>query len=279
MTLFRKKVEEGGLATLAAKEIEISVALTQKRVALDELEAKAGHALLDSEGAGNDTAITTQVVRARAEINALERALGVVRGMREDVIRRSYLSEAAELRKQTAGMRAELEKIAARSGELLSELSALEGIPVACVPATSATGLSRSVVLSQRMNDLDSDAGILESKKPAVDGSVQLEDATSDDAIVLEVLNNASLSPSAEQTLNWLAACEQGAIAKFNIAGFGELPRRVVIAWRDGQIDVDRSSIYVASLAPKVQSQSAAHERGFSHYDVAAGTFRSTAAA
>jgi hypothetical protein len=273
MALFRKKVEETGLIGLAQKELEIFQQLKAKQLAITQLEQAIGERFLDGTP---DAAATTEAARIRVELAGLENATLSLRAMRAGVLERHCQRRGDELRKQASALQKEIDAIAAKSAELLAQLGALEHCQMVSVPGASDTGLPstpRSVLLMRQILNLQDQAMDIESKAESNSGAVDLEEATTNDAAVLAVLQHASIGPSAAEVMAWLESCEDLARGRFHIAGFGEMPRRVQIYWSNSKIDPN-STIFCAALAPKVMSQSAAHDGGSSHFDVDRGTFR-----
>jgi|SRR5579862_8770123 len=271
--LFKKRVEQDGLAALVSREIELTTQLALKRSALAQARAAASQQFIDGNGSGGAANVTLQ----NHEVDAISDAIREIRRMRADVITNGYRSQARELRKQCAGLQTEIASCESRRAELLSQLAELEGVELAVAPALGQAEGLRSMRLRSEFNGLERRAVELECKTPEGDGGVDLDDIASNDGIVAAALNDPSLGPDAETITAWLSACEEAARKKFLIAGFENRKRRVFLLWRNGAIDTAASYVFIPELAMPIPSM---YNQGkLSGFDVPSAKFRSVAAA
>lgn len=224
---------------------------------LAEAETAAAHAYL----AGDGSQTVSQVLRLQEEIKAIDRAIGLLRARRPEILRNSSRAEAREMRKQAASKRAELRNIEERCGALLTKLLELQECNF------GPTGTPRSSSLRLEIETLERDAAALDQQHVPTSGVVDLT-VTTNDEVLKAVMAYRAMPPTIEQLLAWFEACEATAISNRGGARFGNRERRVRLSWNADGIDVS-SYIFCNGLATKRKTQ-----EGEEFYDVTSGTFR-----
>jgi hypothetical protein len=269
--------KDATLAALAEKEIEL---LARKRavvITLQAAEAAAGNALLgESDGAAE----LQDVIRLRADINATDTAIATLRSRRADAIKAESLERSSVIRKEAETKRKELGTITGKTAAALKNLSEAQQVSytewiLSAQPATDDARTffrPRSLVLRDEIQALEQKADELASSAVPAQGHVELDGVNDDKIVVLAVLNHPSASPSAEFVEEFLRACASD--RRIPNRSFGNLQRRVWIAWRDGVIDVGQSSVFVASLA---RPQASTYGLPVTGTDVNSATFRASA--
>ena len=169
-----------------------------------------------------------------------------------------------ELRSQAAEKAAGLAVLASKTSQALQALADLEEIPVTSITLFE----SRSQRLAAEISGLKARANEIEIQKMPDSGTVDLEEQTGVDDLLMTTLLHESAGPSAQEALDWVSACEAVAVQRCH-RGFGSNPRRMRLVWREGRID-QQSYILVNALMPVI----ATHDDGRREYDVKAGTFR-----
>jgi hypothetical protein len=279
--VFGIKERAKDVAWFANRELEL---LDQKRVrsgAVLEAEKLAGDAFLDGDGNADSV---NQVVRLRAEIDAIDRAVHSCRARRLDAIREKYRSDAKVLRLKAREKSAELTALESQTAEHLSALSSLEGVQFTeAILWRQPKGFDfgqptgyhapNSQRLRAEFADLEGKASELETREVSSTGGLDLESTTSSAEVILTALLHESESPSAETLQAWLDECEGSALRELKTA-FGDRPRRVYVRWNAGAIDRDASHIFCVALAPVMSGPT----MGNSGFNIERATFRSAEA-
>lgn len=232
---------------LAAKEIDLDALWRKKAVDLAAAERAAGGACLTDGGGPVDGA-----VRIRMEIQSIAGAIGAVRAQRALTITATFRSQAQDARTMAAQKKAELGSLVEKSSELCDQLACLEGVASGrSVQFLPSAGELRSSLLIREIAELDrlargldvarlSERGIFDSGGGAV---------LANDEIVMAVLSDTSAVPTCAALRQWLAEVAADAATRNKLDGFEQRPRRVRIAWRNGDIDREASYVFTASLA------------------------------
>lgn len=267
----------GEVDHLARKEIELTRTKQLRTRELSEAEHGAGLAYLEERSTSFD-----QVIRLRAEIDAIGNAVKTCRTARLEAIKNKFLVIAQQAQREAAEKQGELEKLVEKTTIHLQALSSLENVPysayiLSCQPAGDLTIHGNHTPKSERLraeiSQLKRRAWELENKKISNAGELDLDDQTNVDTVLIGTLMHESDGPSAQEILSWAEACQAAALKLRGVnAQFGELPRRYRLVWSDGKIDLLGSYVFVKDLAPAFTS-ALGEARGF---DVAAATFRST---
>lgn len=244
---------------------------------LKEAERRAGDAFLENDTAGPEV---DEVLRFRAEIEAIDRATTTVRERRTDAIVEEYKSEAARLRAEMTQKQKEASELRGKTMKLLQQLSELQDVQfteqILKVQALDGWNFAQPKLfkLEQDVLDLECRAINLEVSKVPEFGTIDLESATSTDEVIKAVLEHRSIGPSAVEVQRWSDAVEAGVRRKRNV-GFNNLPRRVRLEW-DATGIKDSSYIYVSGLATKAQSAYSPADGILpaEGIDISSGTFR-----
>jgi hypothetical protein len=274
------------------KEIaEKEISLLQKR------KEKESELLAAKEQAGNEylsggRARIGKTVKLRGELDAIDAAITSNRAKRGAAIKHNIEVQAAEKRKQIVAKESELAELAAKVEKHILALRELEQVPYTAGllssqqidPMLPAAGYHAplSSKLAGEIQQKKKELAELERWKLPEAGSLNLDDATSMDELLLAVLQHPSDVPTAESILEWHELCQAQSLKPF-----GNLVRRVNLEWESGQINRERSSIFVRDLAKKIEGRftginpehaiSADQEfkpPSASAYDVASGTFK-----
>jgi predicted nucleic acid-binding Zn-ribbon protein len=204
--MFEKSIDQ--LTADISKWADKALSLLQKRCeAADRIstaELSAGNAILDAAEGESTNLPVEAVVRARAE--------------------------AAVLRKQAAQLRSEMESIEAKVAKHLAAVADLQGAQFRTSTALGS-GLPRTEILQTQIGALEGRAQSLEGELPR-SGALNVEAATSVDALLAAVLRYESETPTVQDILDWAVACERG-------HEFGGASRRYRLVWRDGVIDAE----------------------------------------
>jgi hypothetical protein len=226
-------------------ELKLEIARWAKREAdlvrqKEVVEADAGLAMLDAEpGAGAEG--HERLARTLTELRATEAALKAARSRRLEAIhaKRAAEVEAAEsrradLEKEQAALSAKIEKHRKALVELL-------GIEVMIVPATPARP---SILQSLALQTHGLDQQVQRLRAPLPDsGTIDVENVVSVAPLIEALAAFEGVIPPMERVLNWVKSCEPAPGETF-----GDLPRDIRLVWAAGEIDLQRSSIFVESL-------------------------------
>jgi len=226
----------------AAKELELLARLHAAAGKVADAERSAGDSILDGES--TDAAVDA-IVRARAQVAALEGAIRSCRVRRLKAIESKIAAEVADLRKRAGEARAEQERIAAKAGRHLKALRELEGCEYIAVsnPYVPAS-IPQSSRLASLASSLEDQAAHLEAAGIPDSGSVQLDDVASTADLAAAILKHPSDGPSAADIHAWAALCD-------TLDRFGTHPRSFRVSWAGGVMNFADSFIQVPGLAPQ----------------------------
>jgi hypothetical protein len=238
--VFENDVE---LEKYANKELELMASLQEAAGKVSDAERSAGDSILDGES--TDTAMEA-IVRAKAQMAALEGAIRACRARRLAAIEAKLAAEVADLKKRAGEAREEHERIATKAARHLKALQELEGcqyMPAATVymPGGAATNSGRLAALAHGLED---QAAHLEAAGVPDSGSAQLDDVASVNDLASAILRHPSDGPSAAEALSWAAACD-------TLDRFGTHARSYRVSWKAGVISYADSFTQVAALAPQ----------------------------
>jgi hypothetical protein len=236
--VFENDVE---LEKYANKELELMASLQEAAGKVSDAERSAGDSILDGES--TDAAVDA-IVRAKAQVAALEGAIRACRIRRLAAIEAKIASEVADLKKRAGEAREEHERIAAKSARHLKALQELEGcqfVPAATLFNPVVT--TNSGRLAALAHGLEDQAARMEAAGIPDSGSVQLDDVASVNDLAAAILKHPSNGPSAAETLAWAAACDP-------LHRFGTHARSYRVSWKAGVISYADSYTQVPALAP-----------------------------
>ena len=233
---------ENDVELYANKELELMASLQEAAGKVSDAERSAGDSILDGES--TDTAMEA-IVRAKAQMAALEGAIRACRARRLAAIEAKLAAEVADLKKRAGEAREEHERIATKAARHLKALQELEGcqyMPAATVymPGGAATNSGRLAALAHGLED---QAAHLEAAGVPDSGSAQLDDVASVNDLAAAILKHPSNGPSAAEVLAWAAACD-------TLDRFGAHRRNYRVTWTGGVIDFTQSYTQVPALAP-----------------------------
>jgi chromosome segregation ATPase len=230
--MFEKSIDQ--LTADISKWADKALSLLQKRCeAADRIstaELSAGNAILDAAEGESTNLPVEAVVRARAEVAAFDAAGRSCIERLADAKRAKRQGEAAVLRKQAAQLRSEMESIEAKVAKHLAAVADLQGAQFRTSTALGS-GLPRTEILQTQIGALEGRAQSLEGELPR-SGALNVEAATSVDALLAAVLRYESETPTVQDILDWAVAFERG-------HEFGGASRRYRLVWRDGVIDAE----------------------------------------
>ena len=241
--MFGTKVEEAAAAIekLAARELLLMQQRHAACVKARAAEVAAGDEYLDNEAQAEPGPSVAAVVKAQAEISAIDGGLRACRARRLQAVKTKRLAEAAALRKQAGELRDQAASIRLRVAQAITLVNSLEAVEVTVSPAR-AGDVPLSQKLEARTDEMERRAAGLEGDVPR-SGVVDVEDATNVEPLIAAVLRHESDGPDAGEILAWAEACEflSGKL-------FGDHARRFRLAWRDGAIDLAESYTQVPQL-------------------------------
>lgn len=274
------------LQKIAARMIELQTRKQNLDASIDTAEREAGLAILD----GDADAELSKVVRLKAERSALDVAIDSLRRQRTEAILAQFREEAAKLRETSRAKAKELADIEAKQEKLIGQISNLLGAKMIAnvdpLQPNAQVTFPRTTTLATEIADLDRQADKLETQQVPASGRIDVT-VTTDTEVLNAALEYPAEIPAIEVLASWLKGCE---VASHRT--FGDLSRRVVIAWNDGVIDREASQIFVPAFARKwaavtghsVRSSASASEKAAiadatrtERVDVNSGTFRSAA--
>jgi chorismate mutase len=128
------------VARLRRAELELSERRMGLAADLGSLEQEAGAATLDTHLGGTGTAAETiqRLVKARAELDALDAAITEARSRRREAIPAAWQAQATQLRQRAAQLLAEVAERQPKTDKLLAELAAWEHCAYAPTQALQA---------------------------------------------------------------------------------------------------------------------------------------------
>ena len=225
----------------ANKELELMASLRDAAGKVSDAERNAGDPILDGE---STDATVDAIVRAKAQVAAIEGAIRACRMRRVTAIEAGIAAKVVDLRKRASEAREEQKRIAAKSERHLKALQELEGcqfVPAATMymPGGAITNSGRLAALAHGLED---QAAHLEAAGVPDSGSAQLDDAASANDLAA-ILKHPSNGPSAAEALAWAAACD-------TLDRFGAHRRNYRVTWTGGVIDFTQSYTQVPALAP-----------------------------
>jgi hypothetical protein len=225
------------------RELELVLDREARADALKKVEAQAGVEYLDNQSGG----AVDQVLRLQVELATIGRAMSVCHARRLEAIKRKWAAEASELREQIAGKQKEIEALQAKTAVHLGALSDLEGVPYSDEILRQQPNdldwrhVPRSVGLEREAAALRDRLEVLERRKVATSGVIDIDEVTGIEALSAAVAAHEGETPGIEAVLDWCAACERG-------TSFGELARRYRLVWKEGNIDVSESYTLIPDL-------------------------------
>jgi len=227
----------------ANKELELMASLRDAAGKVSEAERNAGDSILDGE---STDATVDAIVRAKAQVAAIEGAIRACRIRRVTAIEAGIATKVVDLRKRAGEAREERKRIAAKSERHLKALQELEGcqfMPAATMymPGGAITNSGRLAALARGLED---QAAHLEAAGVPDSGSAQLDDVASGNDLAAAILKHPSNGPSAAEALAWAAACD-------TLDRFGAHRRNYRVTWTGGVIDFAQSFTQVPALAPQ----------------------------
>jgi hypothetical protein len=236
----------------AAKEIELMGRRLQAVEAITAAEQAAGTALLDGDGEATSAPVEA-VIRASAQVSAIDSAVRTCRERRLEAIRAKRRGDAAELRKQILELREQLEKLEAKIAKHVAAISELQGVPFVALSASAWNKASCSQELQSQSTSFEIRAAALEADQLPQAGSVDVENVTTVDELVLAVLRHESDGPSAESISAWALGCEKhGRLSRMGRGmdqrDFGDSLRNYHLVWRNGVIVYDESRTQVPEI-------------------------------
>jgi len=227
----------------ANKELELMASLRDAAGKVSEAERNAGDSILDGE---STDATVDAIVRAKAQVAAIEGAIRACRIRRVTAIEAGIATKVVDLRKRAGEAREEQKRIAAKSERHLKALQELEGcqfVPAATMymPGGAITNSGRLAALAHGLED---QAAHLEAAGVPDSGSAQLDDVASVNDLAAAILKHPSNGPSAAEAFAWAAACD-------TLDRFGAHRRNYRVTWTGGVIDFAQSFTQVPALAPQ----------------------------
>ena len=238
----------------ASKEVEL---VGRRRVAVEAItaaEQAAGVALLDAGEGEAVTAPVEAVMRAKAQVSAIDAAIHACRSRRLEAIRAKRQGDAAELRKQVEELRKQVDELAATTAKHIAAISKSEGMPFIALPAPAVLGqVSRSQELQNQIASFEMRAAALEADELPRAGVVDVQDVVTTDELVLGALRHESDGPSAENIIAWAAGCEKhGRVSRMgrnmDQRDFGDSLRNFHLVWRQGVIVYDESHVQIPTF-------------------------------
>jgi hypothetical protein len=225
----------------AAKELELMASLKDAAGKVSEAERNAGDSILD--GASTEAAMDA-IVRAKAQVGAIEGAIRACRIRRVEAIEAGIAAEVADLRKRAGEEREEQKRIASKAERHLKALQELEGCQfVPAVTTYTPVAVTQSGRLAGQAHALEDRAAHLEAAGVPDSGSAQLDDVVSVNDLAGTILRHPSDGPSAAEAFAWAAACD-------TLDRFGNHRRNYRVTWNGGVIDFAQSYTQVAAFAP-----------------------------
>jgi hypothetical protein len=233
---------ENDVELYANKELELMASLQEAAGKVSDAERNAGDSILDGES--TDAAMDA-IVRAKAQVAALEGAIRACRVRRLAAIESKIAAEVADLRKRASEAREEYARIANKAARHLKALQELEGCQfVPAVTLYTPVAVTQSGRLGSLAAALEDRAAKLEAAGIPDSGSVQLDGVTSATELASAILRHPSDGPSAAEAFSWAAACDK-------LDRFAHHPRSFRVSWKGGVIDFGDSFTQVAALAPQ----------------------------
>jgi hypothetical protein len=226
----------------ANKELELMASLRDAAGKVSDAERHAGDSILDGES--TDAAVEA-IVRAKAQVAALDGAIRACRARRLAAIEAKIAAKVVDLRKRASEAREEHERIAGKAGRHLKALQELEGCQfMPAVTLFNPVVITHSGRLGSLAASVEDQAAKLEAAGIPDSGSVQLDEVTSATELASAILVHPSDGPSAAEALSWAAACDP-------LDRFGTHPRSYRVSWKGGVISYADSFTQVAALAPQ----------------------------
>jgi hypothetical protein len=242
------------------------VELTRQREAI---EAEVGAAMVDAKpGASGD--VSERAANEVAKLRAVTAALRETQRRRMEAIRANRAAELTDLEERRAAVEEEHAALAAKVEKFKKAFTDLLGVEIVLVTASPGM-LSRLQRLEGQIGNLTEQALSVQNDAIPSAGTVDVQDATSVEALVDELALFEGAIPAMQSVLDWANSCEP-------VPGesFGQLPRRFRLVWANGEIDREQSSIFVGELCrPGHIATYSDRPRGI---DVKSGTFRAPAA-
>ena len=182
------------LEKYAIKEVELLGRLREAAGKVSDAERRAGDGILDGEPTD---AVVEAIVRAKAQVAALEGAITSCRKRRLQAIEDQTAAEVAGLRKRAEEARAEHNRIAAKTERHLRALKELEGCDYAPVtgPYIPAS-MPQSSRLAAQASSLEDKADSLESAGVSHSGAADIDDVTDTMPLVEAILRHPPTAPA-----------------------------------------------------------------------------------
>ncbi len=186
----------GLIEAYAEKELALLREQSVKRESLAAAEQAAGNEYLESSTTGS----IDSVLRARAEVDAVGRAIKSCRLRRMESIAAKIAAEAEALRQHAAVARGEAANIIAQAEPLLERIAAIQGV------AYQAQGVTQSQGLLSRASSQERQADEILNRGVPKEGNLQIDDAITPEGIALQAVRHASEGPDAQSVIVWIAA-------------------------------------------------------------------------
>jgi hypothetical protein len=233
------------------------------------IEAEAGAAMLDAEpDSGGDA--SNRRDSGLAELRAIAAAVREARRRRVEAIRAKRAAEAQGFEERRADLEEEHAALSARVEKHRKALTDLLGVEVAIMSMMPGT-LSRQQALQGQIGNLTDKVAWLQGAAIPTAGAIDVQDATSVEALIDELATFEGAIPPMQRLLDWAKSCEP-------VPGetFGAMPRSFHLVWANGEIDCQQSTVFVEGLcSPGPIGMYSNRPKGI---DVASGTFRARAA-
>lgn len=237
----------------ATKEVELIGRRRAATEAITTAEQAAGTALLDAGEGEAVTAPVEAVMRAKAQVSALDAAIHACRSRRLEAIRAKRQGDAAGLREQIIELREQLEKLEAKIAKHVAAISELQGAPFVALPASGWNQVSRWQELQNQIASFEIRAAALEAAEVPRGGVVDVQGVTTPDQLLLAALLHESDGPSVESIIAWAVGCEKhGRVSRMGHSmdqrDFGDNLRNFHLVWRNGVIVYDESHVQVPAF-------------------------------
>jgi chromosome segregation ATPase len=229
------------------------------------LEREVGLLALNNDAASSGVAERLEC--ASAKLRANEAGIKTAQVDRLSAIRAKREAEISALQARRAEIQKEVATLKSKIESHQNALTDLLGVPVTITTPPSVW--SRLLTLEHKIAGTDNQ--IHQLQKPLPDsGAVDVESATTNEALIETLAAFEGLIPQMESTLKWLEAVEFG-------RPLADRPRRIHFVWASRTINYQESYIFVESMCgPGPIGIYSNKPRGI---DARSGTFYAPAAA
>ena len=185
------------IAQFGRRELELVIDRQAKAGQMKEAEERAGAEYLDGQSGG----AVDKVLKLQLELAAIGRALDLCHARRLAAITRKWSAEVSELREQIAGKQKEIEALQAKTAVHLAALSDLEGVPYTNEILRSQPNdlnwrhVPRSVALELEARALGDRLEVLERRKVATSGVIDIDEVTGIEALLAAVAAHEGETP------------------------------------------------------------------------------------